>query len=154
MGVTSLVPDWFAAAVNSAFPWAPSNAGGVPLGVTGRVLAGQIVPAIADQSHCIGSKSRFYRVLHQAGQCQRRGRARPPQAPRTVPCLRPDGPNQLWSWDITYLRQSHQQPLILHTDNGNAVAAGFREAIARRHSRIKARGAGCAAFVLPAEGQQ
>jgi len=98
-----------------------------------------------------------------------------------VPRLRADGPNQLWSWDITYLpttvrgvwlylylvidvwsrkvvawdvaevesaeiaaelvqraclkerycrprgfgsRQSQQQPLILHADNGNAVAAG------------------------------
>ena len=99
---------------------------------------GQIVPALADQGHYIGSESSFYRVLHQAGQCQRRGRARPPQAPRTVPLLRADGPNQLWSWDITYLRQSHQQPLILHADNGNAVAAGFREAIAHRHARIKA----------------
>jgi transposase InsO family protein len=64
---------------------------------------GQIVPALADQGHYIGSESSFYRVLHQAGQCQRRGRARPPQAPRTVPRLRADGPNQLWSWDITYL---------------------------------------------------
>jgi putative transposase len=51
-------------------------------------------------------------------------------------------------------RQSQQQPLILHADNGNAVAAGFREAIARRHARIKARRAGCAALVLQAEGQQ
>ena len=50
--------------------------------------------------------------------------------------------------------QSQQQPLILHADNGNAVAAGFREAIARRHARIKARRAGCAALVLQAEGQQ
>ena len=62
---------------------------------------GQIVPALADQGHYIGSESSFYRVLHQAGQCQRRGRARPPQAARTVPRLRADGPNQLWSWDIT-----------------------------------------------------
>jgi transposase len=72
---------------------------------------GQIVPALADQGlynsfgeDCVyGSESSFYRVLHQAGQCQRRGRARPPQQPRTVPRLRADGPNQVWSWDITYL---------------------------------------------------
>jgi hypothetical protein len=61
------------------------------------------VPALADQGLYIGSESSFYRVLHQAGQCQRRGRARPPQQPRTVPRLRADGPNQVWSWDITYL---------------------------------------------------
>jgi transposase InsO family protein len=101
-----------------------------------------------------------------------------------VPRLRADGPNQLWSWDITYLpttvrgvwlylylvidvwsrkvvawdvaevesaeiaaelvqraclkerycrprgfgsRQSHQQPLILHADNGNAMRAATLE---------------------------
>jgi hypothetical protein len=32
---------------------------------------GQIVPALADQDLFIGSESSFYRVLHQAGQCQR-----------------------------------------------------------------------------------
>jgi putative transposase len=64
---------------------------------------GQIVPALADQKLFIGSESSFYRVLHQAGQCHRRGRARLPQEPRSVPRLRADGPNQVWSWDITYL---------------------------------------------------
>ena len=64
---------------------------------------GQIVPALADQGLYIGSESSFYRVLHQAGQCHRRGRARLPQEPRSVPRLRADGPNRLWSWDITFL---------------------------------------------------
>ena len=53
------------------------------------------------------------------------------------------------------LEKRHQQPLNLHSDNGNAVAASIsREGIARRHARIKARRAGCAALVLQAEGQQ
>ncbi|WP_370594645.1 DDE-type integrase/transposase/recombinase [Synechococcus sp. CBW1006] len=64
---------------------------------------GQIVPALADQGLYIASESSFYRVLHQAGQCHRRGRARLPQEPRSVPRLRADGPNRVWSWDITYL---------------------------------------------------
>ena len=64
---------------------------------------GQIVPALADQGLYIGSESSFYRVLHQAGQCHRRGRARLPQEPRSVPRLRADRPNAVWSWDITYL---------------------------------------------------
>jgi putative transposase len=64
---------------------------------------GQIVPALSDQKLFIGSESSFYRVLHQAGQCHRRGRARLPQEPRSVPRLRADGPNQVWSWDITFL---------------------------------------------------
>jgi len=64
---------------------------------------GQIVPALADLGLYIGSESSCYRILHEAGQCQRRGRARSPQEPRPVPRLRADGPNQVWSWDITYL---------------------------------------------------
>ena len=64
---------------------------------------GQIVPSLSDQKLFIGSESSFYRVLHQAGQCNRRGRARLPQEPRSVPRLRADGPNQVWSWDISFL---------------------------------------------------
>jgi transposase InsO family protein len=64
---------------------------------------GQIVPALADQGIYIGSESSFYRVLHAHSQAYRRGRARPPQEPRPVPRLRAIAPNQLWSWDITYL---------------------------------------------------
>ncbi|APD48734.1 IS3 family transposase [Synechococcus sp. SynAce01] len=64
---------------------------------------GQIVPALADQGLYIGSESSFYRILHQAGQCHRRGRARLPQEPRSVPRLRADCPNEVWSWDISFL---------------------------------------------------
>ena len=67
---------------------------------------GQIVPALADQGLYIGSESSFYLVLHQAGQCNRRGRARLPQEPRSVPRLRADRPNALWSWDISFLPTS------------------------------------------------
>ncbi len=45
-------------------------------------------------------------MLHAHGQAHRRGRARPPQAPRPVPRLEARGPNQVWSWDITYLPTS------------------------------------------------
>jgi transposase InsO family protein len=51
--------------------------------------AGQIVPILADQ-----------------GQLHRRGKARLPQEPRPVPRLRATGPNQVWSWDISYLPNS------------------------------------------------
>ena len=58
---------------------------------------GQIVPALADQGVYIGSERSFYRVLHDHGQAQHRGRARPPQEPRPVPRLQARGPNQVWS---------------------------------------------------------
>jgi transposase InsO family protein len=64
---------------------------------------GQIVPVLADRGLYIGSERSFYRVLYAHGQAYRRGRARPPQEPRPVPRLRASGPNQVWSWDITYL---------------------------------------------------
>ena len=47
---------------------------------------GQIVPALADQGLFISSESSFYRVLHQAG-IHRRGRARLPREPRSMPHL-------------------------------------------------------------------
>jgi putative transposase len=67
---------------------------------------GQIVPILADRGLYIGSERSFYRVLHAHGQAHRRGRSRPPQEPRPVPRLEARGPNELWSWDITYLPTS------------------------------------------------
>jgi transposase InsO family protein len=67
---------------------------------------GQIVPILADRGLFIGSERSFYRVLHAHGQVHRRSRAKPPQEHRPVPRLRADGPNQVWSWDITYLPTS------------------------------------------------
>ncbi len=72
---------------------------------------GQIVPILADRGRynscgedCVyGSECSFHRVLHTHGQVHRPGRARPPQEPRPVPRLRASGPNQVSSWDITYL---------------------------------------------------
>ena len=66
----------------------------------------QIVPRLADEGEYVASESSFYRVLREVDQVKRRGRA---QAPRTV--ARPqgfqaNGPNQVWSWDITFLASS------------------------------------------------
>ena len=66
----------------------------------------QIVPRLADNGEYIASESSFYRVLREADQMHRRGRSNPP---RTVPKpegFKATGPNQLWSWDITYLASS------------------------------------------------
>lgn len=63
----------------------------------------QIVPALADEGIYIASEASFYRVLRQADQLHHRGRA---QAPRTLSkptAYKASAPNQLWSWDITYL---------------------------------------------------
>ena len=66
----------------------------------------QIVPRLADEGKYIASESSFYRVLREAEQVNRRGRA---QAPRLVPTphsFKAKAPNQVWSWDITFLASS------------------------------------------------
>ena len=58
---------------------------------------GQIVPKLADLGIYVGSESTFYRVLKADGLLAHRSRAMP--AP-----LMATAPNQIWSWDITYLK--------------------------------------------------
>lgn len=63
----------------------------------------QIVPALADEGRYLGSERTFYRVFHETGQQHHRGRAARPNRRRpTSYCA--TGPNQVWSWDITFLR--------------------------------------------------
>jgi len=63
----------------------------------------QIVPQLADRGEYIGSESSFYRILREAGQLQHRQASRPATAHKPEP-LTASGPNQVYSWDITYLK--------------------------------------------------
>lgn len=65
----------------------------------------QIVPLLADARVYIASESTFYRVLREDGQLAHRGRARPAKAARPPEHIA-RGPNEVWSWDITYLRSA------------------------------------------------
>jgi transposase InsO family protein len=67
----------------------------------------QIVPTLADRKRYIASESSFYRVLREAHQLARRGKAKAPTRQRPLP-LQATAPNQLWSWDITYLATTVQ----------------------------------------------
>lgn len=63
----------------------------------------QIVPALADQGIYVASESTFYHVLKAAKLDAHRGRSKP--AARKKPMeLIATGPNQIYSWDITYLK--------------------------------------------------
>ena len=62
----------------------------------------QIVPSLADRGEYYGSESSFYRILAQEKLLSHRGRARPRQMLRPAP-YEATKPNQLYSWDITYL---------------------------------------------------
>jgi transposase InsO family protein len=63
----------------------------------------QIVPRLADLGTYLGSESTFYRVLRAAELLAHRGRAKAPERrpPRAHVATQPD---QVWSWDITYLK--------------------------------------------------
>lgn len=63
----------------------------------------QIVPRLADQGRYLASEATIFRLLRAAGQLTHRGRAK---APTKAPIEEhvATAPNQLWSWDITYLK--------------------------------------------------
>ena len=65
----------------------------------------QIVPRLADAGLYIASESTFYRVLREEGQLAHRSPARPAQAHKPKEHVA-RGPNEVWSWDITYLRSA------------------------------------------------
>ena len=62
----------------------------------------QIVPSLADRGVYLASESSFYRVLRSASHQHHRGRARQPSA-RVVTSHCATAPNQVWSWDITWM---------------------------------------------------
>jgi putative transposase len=64
----------------------------------------QLVPILADKQLYIASESTFYRILRAEGQLHHREPSRAPQARHRPKELRATGPNQVWCWDITYLR--------------------------------------------------
>ena len=63
----------------------------------------QIVPILAERGEYIASESTFYRVLREAKQLEHRLASRPATARHKPKALQATAPNQLYSWDITYL---------------------------------------------------
>ncbi|MCI4238886.1 IS3 family transposase [Dickeya dianthicola] len=63
----------------------------------------QIVPALTDKGIYLASESTFYRVLRRHGEAHRRGRQRAAQKVTPATSWQASGPNQVWTWDITWL---------------------------------------------------
>ncbi len=64
---------------------------------------GQIVPILADKGEYVGSESTIYRILHAANEQHHRGRAKAPVPRRQPTSHQATAPNQVWSWDVSYL---------------------------------------------------
>lgn len=62
----------------------------------------KIVPLLADEGLYFASESTFYRVLKHANQLGHRQRSKPKQHHKPT-AFTAHKPNQVWSWDITYL---------------------------------------------------
>ncbi|MCP4117296.1 MAG: IS3 family transposase [Desulfobacteraceae bacterium] len=65
----------------------------------------QIVPKLADQGIYLGSESTMYRILRDLKMNKHRQSSQPSTRKRPEPYVA-IGPNQVWSWDITYLPSS------------------------------------------------
>ncbi|MFA0052687.1 IS3 family transposase, partial [Vibrio breoganii] len=63
----------------------------------------QIVPTLLDQGEYIASEATYYRVLRQEGQLNQRGRQRKRRGQFKPTSYSATGPNQVFTWDITYL---------------------------------------------------
>lgn len=62
----------------------------------------RIVPTLADSGRYIASESTFYRVLKEQGQMTHRHRSKP-RSTKKPKELKATGPNQVYSWDITWI---------------------------------------------------
>ena len=64
----------------------------------------QIVPALADEGEYIASESTMYRILREEKMQNHRGRSQEPGIHAKPTSYNATAPNQVWTWDITYLR--------------------------------------------------
>jgi transposase len=88
----------------------------------------QIVPRLADEGRYLASESTFYRVLREEGLLVHRGHRKAPVS-RKPDEHRASGPNQVWSWDITYLQTQVRGQffyLYMAVDVWSRKIVGFR----------------------------
>lgn len=63
----------------------------------------QIVPLLADKGVYLASESSFYKILNERELLKHRGKSKKKSGNRPAPLVAL-GPNEIYSWDITYLR--------------------------------------------------
>jgi len=63
----------------------------------------QIVPIMADKGQYIASEATFYRILNEENQLKHRSKNKPARVVKKPKALSATTPNQVYTWDITYL---------------------------------------------------
>lgn len=66
----------------------------------------QIVPRLADQGEYLASESTFYRIMREEKLMNHRGRSAKARSVSQPGEHLANGPNQVYSWDITYLKST------------------------------------------------
>lgn len=61
------------------------------------------MPALADRGVYIASESTMYRILRKEKMQNHRGKSKSPKKSKLPTTYVADAPNQVWTWDITYL---------------------------------------------------
>ena len=69
----------------------------------------QIVPKLAEKGNYVASESSFYRILRHERLLAHRGKSAERRYHRPA-AYRATGPNQVWSWDITYCALGLHKP--------------------------------------------
>lgn len=64
----------------------------------------QIIPLLADQGDYLASESTMYRILREEKQLAHRAASTPPRKRHRPTEYTATGPNEVWSWDITFLK--------------------------------------------------
>jgi len=63
----------------------------------------QIVPKLVDKGQYVASESTFYRILKESNQLKHRDKSKPTRKVVKPQALAAIAPNQIYTWDITYL---------------------------------------------------
>ena len=89
----------------------------------------QIVPKLADKSIYIASESSFYRILRERKLLTHRRKSKKPTKAKKPSSHTATGSNQVWTWDITYLKRDIKGMfyyLYLIIDIYDRCITGFR----------------------------
>ena len=75
------------------------------------------MPTLLDEGVYIASESTYYQVLKANKLNNHRGRSRPATARSKPMAYQAKGPNEVWSWDITYCASVIKEHYQFHTGN-------------------------------------